>query len=147
MSTRTPSLLRSLPALAVVLAACALLPAAATAGPCSTSSLYVIAHQDDSLLFQSPDLLHAVHGGGCVTTVVTTAGDDGGGQSYWSSRDSGLLAALAKMAGVSNSWTSATVQVDGHSVNRRTLIPDPNLVVNFLRFPDGGFPAGDGTST
>ncbi len=38
----------------------------------------VVAHQDDSLLFLSPDLLHDIQAGDCVTTVYVTAGDGGG---------------------------------------------------------------------
>lgn len=44
-------------------------PVAAFAATCGTSVMHVVAHQDDDLLFQSPDLLHDLQSGSCVTTV------------------------------------------------------------------------------
>ena len=39
--------------------------------------MQIVAHPDDDLLFQSPDLLHDVVGGKCVRTVFVTAGERG----------------------------------------------------------------------
>src|SRR4051794_28724851 len=133
-----------------LLVSCAALAAAmpapaSAAAACPNEAMYVGAHQDDQLLFESPDFLHDT-AAGCVVAVVMTAGENGAGQDYWSSRDAGLLAAMAQMAGATNAWTTQTVQVAGHAVNRRTLTAAPNVVVDFLRIPDGGWPNGDGTS-
>ena len=53
-------------------------PVSASAAPCGTSVMVVVAHQDDSLLFLSPDVLHDIQSGACVTTVYLTAGDGSG---------------------------------------------------------------------
>src|ERR1700749_3509165 len=66
--------------------------AAAAAGP----TLNIVAHEDDDLLFLSPDLLHAIQGGGKVRTIFVTAGDAGSGTSYWTGRQNGMLAAYAQ---------------------------------------------------
>jgi LmbE family N-acetylglucosaminyl deacetylase len=117
--------------------------AATSDGP----ALYVVAHEDDSLLFQSPDLLHDIQSGGFVRTVVLTAGDGGLPESYWGSREAGLCAAYANMAGTANSWTSTSRSINGFTVVERTLVGLSKIVVNFLRLPDGGYPDGNGTAT
>ena len=71
---------------------------AATSACPQGSTLDVVAHQDDDLLFLSPDLLHDVQDGRCVRTVFVTAGDAGGDQAYWTSRQSGSMSAYATMA-------------------------------------------------
>src|SRR5258705_4526894 len=53
---------------------------------CSASEMYFVAHEDDSLLFQSPALLRDIQSGHCVQSVFLTAGDAGEGQSYWGAR-------------------------------------------------------------
>ena len=58
-----------------------------------TNALYIVAHPDDSLLFQSPDLLQNVQSSFNVMTVHLTAGDNVQGEAYWSSRESGIEAA------------------------------------------------------
>jgi LmbE family N-acetylglucosaminyl deacetylase len=130
-------------ALAGAFAALLLAPALASAA-CTGGSLYVVAHADDTILFQSPDILHEIEAGACVQTVVVTAGDNGSGEAYWTSREFGAQAAYAAMAEVPNTWTASTLQVDGHTVFRRTL-NGTDVSIDFLRLPDGGYPAGHGT--
>jgi LmbE family N-acetylglucosaminyl deacetylase len=120
--------------------------ASADEGSCTAPSLYVVAHQDDTILFQSPDLLKDIQGGRCVRTVFLTAGDDGQAQSYWTGRELGAQAAYATMAGVADDWTTSTLTVDGHAITMRTLNGRPGISLVYLRLPDGGYPAGDGTS-
>src|SRR5262245_7566617 len=61
--------------------------ASALAAPCATSAMAFVAHEDDDLLFLSPDILHAIQAGDtCVRTVYLTAGDAGNDESYWSGR-------------------------------------------------------------
>ena len=110
---------------------------AATANCSAGSTMITVAHQDDSLLFFSPDLIHAIKNGRCVQTVFFTAGDAGQGQAYWSSREKGVEAAYAQMAGVANTWTQADAGVAGHPIPEMTLSADPNLTLLFLRLPDG----------
>ncbi len=110
-------------------------------------SLYVVAHADDPILFQSPGLLHDLDSGQPVRTVVLTAGDAGRGKRYWSSREAGLMAAYAKLAGLANSWRATTLRINGHRIAEYAMTARSNVVVDFLRLPDGGWPDGDGTST
>lgn len=122
---------------AVLLFAGSALAFPVSAATCSVRQMYVVAHEDDSLLFQSPDLLRAVRSGACVTTVYLTAGDAGRGSPYWSAREAGANAAYATMAGVSNGWTRGTITVAGHSVVSYRASGAPTLTQVFLRLPDG----------
>lgn len=112
---------------------------------CSGGAIQIIAHQDDDLLFQSPDILRDVDQGRCVRTVYVTAGDSGYEDDYWQSRESGAEAAWAQAAGVSNSWTTSTISLAGKSVRMRTLKNAPNVSLIFMRLPDG-FPLGTGSA-
>ncbi len=100
--------------------------------------VYTVAHEDDSLLFQSPDLLHDIQNGDCVRTVFMTAGDAGQGSTYWLGREQGALAAYATMAGVSDTWAQSDAGVAGRSIPLFTLSNNPKISVAFLRLPDGG---------
>ena len=131
-------------------------PAHAVAAPadssCSTSSAITVdAHEDDDLFFQNPDVLAgvraAVTGTSCSRTVYATAGDAGEKSSawYWQSREEGVKAAYAVMAGVANSWTSTTVTVAGKPVAVATLNAAPRVSLVFLRLPDGGM-TGQGSA-
>jgi LmbE family N-acetylglucosaminyl deacetylase len=106
--------------------------------------MYVVAHEDDTLLFQSPALLQEIQSGACVRTVFLTAGDDGQSQSYWGTREQGAEAAYAQMAGAADTWTGSTLTANGHPIQLETLTEQPNVSILFMRLPDGGFPAGLG---
>ena len=111
----------------------------------------IVAHEDDDLLFLSPDLLHDIQAGRTVRTVFITAGDAadnvaGGAdqlRKYWMAREAGNRAAYALMNGVPNSWKQSTVTADGHQLAMFTLVGKPNVTEIFLRLPDG-YPNGDG---
>jgi LmbE family N-acetylglucosaminyl deacetylase len=104
------------------------------------------AHEDDALLFMSPDLAHDVQAGKCVRSVVVTAGDNGMNQTYWHNRELGLEAALANMAGVANVWTDSDAGIAGHPMVLATLNAAPSVSVVFMRLPDGNL-NGDGFVT
>jgi LmbE family N-acetylglucosaminyl deacetylase len=108
--------------------------------------MYIVAHPDDSLLFQSPSLLQNIQSGFNVLTVHVTAGDNGSRKNYWRAREAGIRAAYAQMAGVENSWTESTLSVESHQVVFDTLTAQPNIAVVFMRLPDGGYPEGTGTA-
>ncbi len=130
--------------LALALTTVILAPPSLAAG-CTQREMYVVAHQDDSLLFQSPDLQRALKRGDCVTTVYLTAGDGGQGQGYWGARESGALAGYAQIMGrptVDASWTRGSTSAGGHTIPTAVLTDFPNVVQMFLRLPDGGY---DGT--
>jgi LmbE family N-acetylglucosaminyl deacetylase len=111
---------------------------AAAIGPCSGGDLYVAAHQDDTLLFQSPSLLADVQAGHCVQTIFLTAGDSGRPASYWEGRETGAEVAYEQMAGVSGaSWSVKTETVNGHPIDFATL-PGKPISIAYLRLPDGG---------
>ncbi len=120
-----------------LVAAMAVVPSA-SAAPCSRTAMYIVAHEDDDLLFQSPNLLHDVQGGACVTTVYVSAGDDGYPDS-WPRRETGVNAAYANMAGVANTWSTGTTTAAGHQIVTYTLQGAPNVKHLFLRLPDGNF--------
>ncbi len=110
-----------------------------------SSAMYIVAHQDDSLLFQSPSLLQNIQSNGYVCTVHLTAGDNGFGESYWGDREAGMEAAYAQMAGVADSWTASTLTIGSHQIVLDTLTAQPNITLVFMRLPDGN--NGDGTGT
>src|SRR6476620_1769830 len=90
--------------------------------PClQGTTLNFVAHEDDDLLFLSPDLLHDIHNGRCVITVFLTAGDAGDVSSYWLARENGSKAAYAQMAGLANSWAQSSLNVSNHQLVLFTL--------------------------
>ncbi len=113
---------------------------------CQSSAMYIVAHEDDTLLFQSPSVLQDIQSGRCVRTVFLTAGDNGLGQSYWSTREEGAEAAYAQMAGASNQWAESKIVAEGHSIVLETLVEQPRISMVFMRMPDGGYPEGKGTA-
>ena len=114
--------------------------------------MYVVAHQDDALLFQNPDMQHDITAGKCVATVFVTAGNAGQDSTYWLTREAGAKAASAFMAGVSNDWTLSDAGVTGHPISLYTLTGNPKVTVLFMHLPDGGIdgsgfgPGGPGPS-
>jgi LmbE family N-acetylglucosaminyl deacetylase len=137
--------------LSILLAFAAAIALASTAGAavgeggeCTSAHMYVVAHEDDTLLFQSPALLQDIESGRCTRSVFLTAGDAGKGAVYWHSREEGVEAAYAEMAGVEDEWASSTIVANGHSLLLRTLEEDPRISLVFMRLPDGGYPEGLG---
>ena len=104
--------------------------------------MYVVAHQDDDILFQSPGLLRTIASGRCVRTVFVTAGDDGKSRSYWEGREAGAQAAYAQLAGVADAWEEATLDANGHTLALKTLTAQPRVSLVFMRLPDGGLTGG-----
>ena len=111
------------------------------------ATLTVVAHEDDELLFMSPDLLHAIRAGVAVRTVYLTAGDDGMPASYWMTREEGPRAAYALMAGTANSWTQSDAGVPGHPIPLFTLSGNPGISLAYLRLPDGNLNGSGFAST
>ena len=133
--------------LAVIVAVASLLLAdpwasAATPSCPNGATMTVVAHEDDSLLFQNPDLLHDIQSGRCVRTVFVTAGNAGQGQGYWSSREKGAEAGYASMAGVPNTWSQADAGITGHAMPLMTLTGNPKVSIVYMRLPDAAI---DGT--
>ncbi|KAL2844747.1 putative deacetylase LmbE-like domain-containing protein [Aspergillus pseudoustus] len=105
--------------------------------PAICQILNIVAHQDDDLLFLSPDLLHYIQAGHEVRTVFITAGDSGMEASYWQGREKGARAAYALMSDAPDSWTEQDAGIQDQEASLFTLNQDPNLSLVFLRLPDG----------
>jgi LmbE family N-acetylglucosaminyl deacetylase len=111
---------------------------ALAAGPCVGGDLYVAAHEDDTLLFQSPALLKDIQAGHCVQTVFLTAGDSGRPASYWEGRETGAEVAYAQMADAEGAkWKVTQEPINGHPIQFATL-PGKPISIAYLRLPDGG---------
>lgn len=104
---------------------------------CQGGIINFVAHEDDDLLFLSPDLLHSVQNGDCVTTVFLTAGDNNNGSSYWMSREAGSKAAYAAMVQADNNWNPSSTSASGHTLPLFTLVGHPNINLIYMRLPDG----------
>lgn len=101
------------------------------------TTLNIVAHEDDDLLFLNPDLLHAIQAGRKVRTLFLTAGDSGMGAEHWRNRELGAQAAYAQMCGVDNSWTQTDVGIAEHPIPVFTLSSYPAVSLVFMRLPDG----------
>ena len=100
--------------------------------------MYVVAHPDDSLLFQSPDLLQNVQSGLDAMTVHLTSGDNGQGQGYWERPRVGHRGGVRPNGRGSQQLDDFDVKVGSHSLMLRTLTAQPNISVVYMRLPDGG---------
>src|SRR4051794_25917903 len=109
---------------------------AAHAATCPAgASMQIVAHPDDDLLFQSPDVLHDIQAGKCVRTVYVTAGERTADMEHITSREFGVQQAYARMAGVADTWTTSDAGIAGHSIPLVTLAARPNISLVFLRLP------------
>src|SRR5207245_233342 len=91
-------------------------------------------HEDDDLLFQSPDILHDIQAGKCVRTVYVTAGERQD-PTAMQVREEGVEAAYAVMAGVADSWTTTDAGIATHPMPLVTLAGRPNVSLVFVRLP------------
>ena len=114
---------------------------AAAPAPCRRTVFAGVAHEDDDLLFMSPDLLNDWGRGACLDIVYLTAGDAGStGTWYTERREQGVGRAYALMAGVPNDWRRQDRRHAGRTVRAFALrVPPgrPGVRVTFLRLPDG----------
>jgi LmbE family N-acetylglucosaminyl deacetylase len=111
------------------------LPADKCAGK---TTVNVMAHEDDDLLFMSPDLLRDIHSGRCIITVYMTAGDAGHGQAYGLSRQAGAEAAYSFMYAAPNTWQEEYGLLNGHIVTIDKLVGNTTMELIFMHLPDGG---------
>lgn len=104
------------------------------------TSIDIVAHPDDDLIFQSPTLLGDVTAGSCVTTLIVTAGDAGQGMGYASDRENGSNAAYANMASISPDYYESYATFGGQRVLLRTSNKASRMQRIFMRLPDGNMP-------
>ncbi|KAM0787970.1 hypothetical protein ACM66B_006172 [Microbotryomycetes sp. NB124-2] len=130
-------------ALAAITLSWAVQLVSAAAFSCTGGVVYAVAHADDDLLFQSPDLQTDMAKQKCVTTIFFTAGDSGqSGNTYMLAREAGNEAATALMAGVADQYTEFNATFGGQPVLIRTLVGAPQVQKVWFRIPDGNM---DGT--
>lgn len=107
---------------------------------CATGStiMNVVAHQDDDLLFLSPDLLNSIQSGDCVRTVYITAGDAGSGQLYWLAREHGSEAAYNTMTKNTQPWIERNIKIDENQFYTiANPLNNPRYSLIFMHLPDG----------
>ena len=101
----------------------------------------IVAHTDDDLLFMNPDIATSIAEGNVATTVFVTAGDAGVEDWYWQSREEGIKAAYALMAG-EDDWVDEVVPIDQngpeYEIASSFLESAPEVRLYFMRIPDGG---------
>lgn len=100
--------------------------------------LQIVAHEDDDVLFQNPDVVRAIKAGHSVRTVYVTAGDAGWPEWYWADRERGAEAAYARMAGQPADYAVEERVVSGRQIEQHTLSGASRISLIFLRLPDGG---------
>lgn len=116
-------------------------PSSDTANRCTNGhEMFLVAHQDDDIIFMSPDLAQKIEEGICITTVFLTAGDAGRDRVYWQSRENGAQAAYGKMA-EDNNWFADPVSINARQLSTVVLSKDQRIRLVFMRLPDG-FPDG-----
>lgn len=139
--------------LAFLLAAAA--PAPPPTADIATTSVFVVAHEDDWQLFMNPDAFRALDHGGHAVFVHLTAGDAGRGTGgapvpYYRAREEGALRALRFVVnvhadyGLGEAMTRDHVELAGHSVLR---VRYGAATAYFLRLPDGNGDDGLGYPT
>jgi LmbE family N-acetylglucosaminyl deacetylase len=116
--------------------------ASAKSTTCPQTTMSVVAHPDDDLLFINPDLMNDYDVGRCLVTVYVTAGDAGIPLSdyYVQSREDGIREAYATMAGLPDSWTEKSVPLGTRTLRSFTLNDTRTPLgvrVIFMRLPDG----------
>jgi LmbE family N-acetylglucosaminyl deacetylase len=110
------------------------------------TTVSVVAHQDDDLLFMNPDITRAIAAGQCVRTVYITAGDAGSSETYWLSREAGSIAAYKTMLGSTADWIRFSVMTQGgRTLHVAQPADNPSISIIFMRLPDGNI-TGQGFS-
>ena len=120
----------------------------------SSTSFYVVAHEDDWQLFMGLNAALDVPSPDSKTVFVhTTAGDAGLGTGtggtpvpYYIARENGALSAIRFLAnrgvvGTGPNGVVSTVRINGKSLTR---VAYKNTVAYFLRLPDGNVDTGRG---
>jgi LmbE family N-acetylglucosaminyl deacetylase len=104
--------------------------------------LSIVAHEDDDLLFQSPELMETVRSGRPSLTLFVTAGEANGDlvsrEHYAAERQAGIRAAYAEAAGVADDWNRSTAAHAGRVIEIAELDGRPDVQVMFVCLPDGG---------
>lgn len=109
--------------------------------------LAFVGHMDDDLLFMNPDLANAIQAGGCVQVVYLTASERKDGLDYMYSRERGVRAAYAYMAGQPDEWDEERLALGRYSLAHFTLRGNPRIQLSHLRLQDPWLGKGWGSLT
>lgn len=102
------------------------------------TSVNVLAHPDDDLLFMNPDIMNDISSGKCVRSIYLTSGDAGNGNFYWLSREQGIEAAYNQMIGHDSLWIERNVRLNNDKLVAVAYPKNyPKVTLIFLRLPDG----------
>lgn len=112
-----------------------------------SQDLVVVGHMDDDLLFMNPDLSSNIQAGGCMQVLYLTASERKGGLEYMYSREQGVRAAYAYMAGLVNEWQQTRLMVGSASIAQFTLRARPGIQLSHLRLQDPWLGPGWGSLT
>jgi len=113
----------------------------------TNTTMSVLAHCDDDLIFAGAHLQRALAQGQAVRTLYLTAGDAGRGEAYALGREGGVMRAYDVLRGRRTSWRESTETLrSGATLVTRRPVDEPRISLHFLRLPDGnlngqGFPA------
>ncbi|APR75552.1 Hypothetical protein A7982_00898 [Minicystis rosea] len=110
--------------------------------------LFMVAHQDDDLLFMNPDVSKSIRSGNVVRTIYLTDGEANrssdpddpnkdGDPAYRTARENGVMSAYAQMAGLPNTWSCGDLAVADKVVKLCTLNERVSLV--FVRLPASAY--------
>lgn len=117
---------------------------AITGGAAPTGHVYVVAHQDDDLLFMNPDIEKSIRSGHPTRVVfVTAAGSPD--LASWQAREHGVFTPYMMMAQAAYSiyddsasyWTCGPHPFNGFPVQLCSLTQNPLVSLVFLRLRDG----------
>ncbi|WP_433188125.1 PIG-L family deacetylase [Actinoallomurus sp. CA-150999] len=123
---------------------------AAAPGTLAARSRYlqIVAHEDDDLLFMTPDLSESLRAGSPHLTVYLSAGESKAGvppdthdvNAYVAERETGLRTAYALMLGVRDRWRQETLTAGSMRLQSYTLVDRPDIRLVFMLVPDGRDP-------
>ena len=113
-------------------------------GPAGPAHVYVVAHEDDDLLFTNPDLKRSIEGGHAVRVVYTTSAGTSDPVA-WRAREHGAFTPLMMMAKAvfdpivdsATYWTCGPHTFAGAQAQLCTLTQNPRVAVIYLRVHDG----------
>ncbi|CAN5422326.1 hypothetical protein BH09MYX1_BH09MYX1_18650 [soil metagenome] len=115
-----------------------------TGGSAPTGHLYVVAHQDDDLLFMNPDIEASIRSGHPTRMIFVTAAGSPDVTS-WQAREHGVYTPYMMMANATFSiyddaatyFTCGAHTYNGFAVRQCSLTQNPLVSLVFLRLGDG----------
>ena len=118
--------------------------ASITVGAAPAGHLYIVAHQDDDLLFANPDIEASIRSGHPTRVIFLTAAG-APNLATWQAREHGVYRPYLMMADATSNpnvdaatyFTCGNVTYNGQAVRQCTLTQNPSVSLVFLRLLDG----------